>query len=170
MTEPDNATADIPQGYQRFDSEADFQAAVDRLLLQPGRELRIFDATLAALKLNSPARIELLRAFLAASQTHRIYMAVHDTDHVANHCPRMMNLLALNSHAVQIYRTSEGIRNLQDSFIVLDSSHYVRRPVGRFFRGAAGIGDEAEAQAMRGRFQEIWNASLPGASSTTSGL
>ena len=170
MTEVDNSPAGAPHEYVRFDSEAAFQAAVDRLLSLPGRELRIFDPDLAALKLNSPGRIELLRAFLASSRTCRIYMAVHSPDHVTRFCPRMMNLLTLYQHAIEINRSGEEIRGLQDSFMVLDKNHYVRRPVARFFRGAAGIHDETEALLMRGRFQEIWGTSEPGVSSTTAGL
>jgi hypothetical protein len=82
----------------------------------------------------------------------------------------MMALLARYAHAIQINRTHEEIRELQDSFMVLDSVHYVRRPVATFFRGALGLADENEALAMRGRFKEIWEASYPAVSSTTVGL
>jgi hypothetical protein len=156
--------------YVRFDAEADFQLAVDRLLSQSGRELRIFDPDLAALRLNAPARIELLSAFLRGSRTRRLQIVVHDIEHLTRHCPRMMDLLRLFSHAIQINRTHEEIRTLQDAFMVLDAEHYLRRPVARFFRGALGLYDETEALAMRSRFLEIWSASFPGVSSATTGL
>jgi hypothetical protein len=159
-----------PAEYRLFDNEADFQQSVDRLLAAPGRELRVFDPDLAALRLNDAARIELLKQFLAASRTRRLYVAVHDTEHVTRQCPRMMSLLARYAHAIQIHRTHEEIRSIQDSFLVLDQDHYVRRPVAQFFRGALGLHDEAEALAMRGRFQEIWAGSYPAVSSTTLGL
>jgi len=156
--------------YERFDDNAGFQAAVDRLLEQPGRELRIFDPDLAALRVNDPARVAKFERFLLASRTRRIYIAVHKTDPLARQSPRMMGLLARYAHAIQVYRTGEEIRELQDSFLVLDSAHYVRRPVAQFFRGAIGLDDETEALAMRSRFMEIWAASLPGVSATTVGL
>lgn len=156
--------------YLQFDTEAEFQVSVDRLLAAPGRELRIFDPDLSALRLNTLARVEQLHAFLAASRTRRIYIAVHDPDHVGKYCPRMMALLARYAHAIQINRTHEEIRNLQDSFLVLDQSHYLRRPVAQLFRGAVGLNDETEALAMRVRFAEIWSASFPGLASTTLGL
>ncbi len=156
--------------YERFDSNAGFQAAVDRLLEQPGRELRVFDPDLAALRVNDSARIERLERFLLVSRTRRIYFVVHDTDHVTRQCPRMMSLIARFAHAIQVNRTHEEIRELQDSFMVLDSVHYVRRPVAQFFRGAIGLGDETEGLAMRGRFMEIWAASYPAVSGTTVGL
>lgn len=156
--------------YERFDDEEGFQQAVDRLLQQSGRELRVFDPDLSGLRLNMPERIVRLEGFLLASRTRRLYIAIHDTDYVTRYCPRMMNLLARFAHAVQIQRTDEGIRELQDAFFVLDAVHYVRRPVARFWRGAIGLGDETEALAMRARFLEIWAASYPAVSATTLGL
>lgn len=156
--------------YQRFDGEAEFQQAVDRMLAQPGRELRIFDPDFAALRANSPARVAQLEQFLRGSRTRRIQIVVHRTEHLTRHCPRMMGLLKLFNHAIQINQTHEEIRSLQDAFMVLDAAHYLRRPVAELFRGAIRLNDETEALGMRSRFVEIWAASYPGVSSTIAGL
>lgn len=156
--------------YVQFDTEADFQQAVDRLLAAPGRELRIFDPDLQALRLNTAQRVEQFRQFLATSRTRRLYIAVHDPDHLTKYCPRMMALLARFAHAIQVNCTHEEIRNLQDGFLVLDQAHYLRRPVALQFRGALGLHDDTEALTMRARFMEIWSASFPGVASTTLGL
>ena len=156
--------------YDRFDDRAGFQAAIDRLLEQPGRELRVFDPDGASLLLNDPARIERIGRFLLASRTRRLYLVVHDTEHLTRHCPRMMALITRFAHAIQVNKTHEEIRELQDAFLVLDSLHYVRRPVAQFFRGSIGLGDYTEGLAMRGRFMEIWAASFPAVSGTTVGL
>jgi hypothetical protein len=156
--------------YQRFEGEGDFHKALDRFLEQPGRELRLFDPDLKALRLNSPERIAQFDRFLRGSRTRKIYIVVHDTDHLTRQCPRMLELLKLFAHVIQINRTHEEIRNLQDAFLVLDAQHYLRRPVAVHFRGAIGLHDETEALAMRSRFQEIWSASYPGVASTTVGL
>jgi hypothetical protein len=156
--------------YARFESENDFQEAVAQLLEQPGRELRIFDPDFSGLKPNSPARIAQLEKFLQVSRTRRIYVVVHDTDLITRKSPRLMGLLARYSHMMQINRSHDEIRNIQDAFLVLDAAHYVRRPSASFYRGAIGLNDDVEAQAMRSRFAEIWSASFPGVSSTTAGL
>jgi len=156
--------------YVQFDTEAEFQQALDRLLAAQGRELRIFDPDLSALCLNTAQRVEQLRQFLAASRTRRLYVAVHDPDYLTKYCPRMMALLARFAHAIQVNCTHEEIRNLQDSFLVLDQAHYLRRPVALQFRGALGLHDDTEALTMRARFMEIWSASFPGVASTTLGL
>lgn len=157
--------------YERFDTNQGFQAAVERLLEQPGRELRVFDPDGAALRLNDAGRIEGLARFLLASRTRRLYLVVHNTDHLTRQCPRLLTLLRRFSHAIQINQTQEEIRDdVQDAFLLLDAVHYVRRPVASVFRGAMGLGDENEGQALRGRFGEIWAASSPAVSSTTVGL
>lgn len=156
--------------YLRFDTGAEFQQAIELLLDQPGRELRIFDPDMQAFRLNDPERISRLQHFLQASRTHRLYLVVHDPGHIVRSCPRMLQLLSHYNHAIQINRTDDSIRELQDSFAVFDDRHYLRRPVARFFRGSIGVNDEAEARAMRSRFMEIWAASFPGVSSTTAGL
>ena len=156
--------------YERFDTNDGFQTAVDRLMEQPGRELRVFDPDGAALRLNDPQRIARIDRFLLASRTRRLYLVVHDTDHLTRQCPRLLTLLRRFAHAMQINRTHEEIREVQDAFLLLDGMHYVRRPVARLFRGAMGLGDENEGQALRGRFGEIWSSSYPAVSSTTVGL
>ena len=156
--------------YERFDTNEGFQASVERLLEQPGRELRVFDPDGASLRLNDPGRVERIEQFLLASRTRRLYLVVHSTEHLTRQCPRLLTLLRRFSHAMQINRTHEEIREVQDAFLLVDSVHYVRRPVAALFRGAMGLGDENEGQALRGRFGEIWAASYPAVSSTTIGL
>jgi len=156
--------------YARFDTVAEWQQAIDTLLEQEGRELRVFDPDLAPLSLNDAGRVERLERFLQASRTRRIFFATHEPDLLTRRCPRMVSLLARYAHAIQVNRTHEEIRSIQDSFLVLDALHYVRRPVAAQYRGAIGLNDENEALAMRSRFQEIWSASFPGIASTTLGL
>jgi AcrR family transcriptional regulator len=156
--------------YERFDSGEAFQQAVDRLLAASGRELRIFDSDAAALRLNDAARVDALERFLRASRTRRLFMVLHDPEPLARHCARMMSLISRYSHVIQVNRTQESIRELQDAFLLIDSLHYVRRPVAASFRGALGLNDETEALALRGRFDEIWAASDPAVWGSTTGL
>ena len=167
---PTSAKSEALPSYQRFDNMADYQLAVNKLLASSGRELRLFDPDLASLRANSPERIAQFEAFLAAGRMHRLFIALHDTDHLTRHCPRMMNLMRRYSHAIEVRRTHEEIRRAQDAFMVLDHSHYVRQPVAKYFRGAVGIHDDTEALAMHSRFMEIWSASYQAVSGSTSGL
>lgn len=164
-----DAAAPLP-GYALFETEAAFQAAIERLLEQPGRELRVFDPDLARLRLNAPERIARLERFLQASRARRLYLAVHDPDYANRRCPRLLALLKRYSHAIQVQRTHEEIRELRDAFLVLDAAHFVRRPEAASWRGVICLDDRNEAYAMRARFLEIWAASYPALSATTLGL
>ena len=55
-------SAETGKAVWRFDTRAGFQAAVERLLAQPGRELRVFDPDGASLLLNDPSRIAALES------------------------------------------------------------------------------------------------------------
>ena len=96
---------------------------------------------------------------------------VHQTEHLTRHCPRMMGLLKLFNHAIQINQTHEEIRSLQDAFMVLDAAALPAPPGGRASSAArSACTTRPRRSAMRSRFQEIWAASYPGVSSTTVGL
>ncbi|OFZ97672.1 MAG: hypothetical protein A2Z64_02585 [Betaproteobacteria bacterium RIFCSPLOWO2_02_67_12] len=170
MSDERDARPHPPPEYELFYSEAAFQAAVDRLLAQDGRELRIFDPDLAPLRLNSPERVARIERFLQSSRTRRLYLATHDTSHLSGHCPRMTALFKRFSHAIQVQRTHDEIRELRDSFLVLDALQFVRRPEAASWRGVICLDDRNEAYAMHARFQEIWAASYPAVPPTTLGL
>jgi len=65
--------------YERFETNADFQAAVDRLLQQPGgaAHLRSRRRRAAAERSAAPRAP---RGFLMSSRTRRIYLVLHNTD------------------------------------------------------------------------------------------
>ena len=115
--------------YERFDTREGFQAAVERLLEQPGRELRIFDPDGAALRLNDAARIARLERFLRASRTRRLYLVLHEHRAPSARLPAHDEPARALRHAIQINRTHEEIRELQDAFLVLDSLA-LRAPAG----------------------------------------
>ena len=157
--------------YESFDTREGFQAAVERLLERPGRELRIFDPDGAALRLNDAARVARLEAFLRANRTRRLYLVLHEPQHLQRDCPRMMSLI-----------TRYGACHPDQPHARGDPRAAGRLPRARFarlrapaggglrYRGAIGLGDETEALAMRARFGEIWAASFPAVSGTTVGL
>jgi len=83
----------------------DYLEGFNRLLALARRELRIFDPDLAELDINSTRRIETLARFLRESRTHRIYIALHDVEHVAKHCPRLITLLGSYTAGLFILQT-----------------------------------------------------------------
>ncbi|MFH1605505.1 MAG: hypothetical protein ABIH03_16545 [Pseudomonadota bacterium] len=156
--------------YLLLSSRKEYLDAFDRLAGLAQRELCIFDPNCFYLQINSPHRCELLRAFLLRSPGNRLYLAVHDTDYLRNHCPRFMGLLRLFSDRMFIRQTEGEAARVQDCFVLADKLHFVRRPVHAQPRGAFALYDGNESLGVYLRFSEIWEASFTALSATTSGL
>lgn len=148
----------------------DYLEGFERLLGLARRELRIFDPDLSELDMNSTARIGTLTRFLRESRTHRIYIALHDVEHVAKRCPRLITLLGSFPTGLFILQTQGEAAKVQDCFALADGDHLVRRPVTTQPRGVLVINDPKECQPMRERFDEIWESSVPAVSANTTGL
>ena len=148
----------------------EYLEALQRLIGLAQRELRIFDADFFHLKIDSPRTHELLREFLLRGRDNRLYIAVHDTDYIRNYCPRLLDLLRQFSDRMFIHQTQDDAARAQDSFVLADKLHVVRRPVQAQPRAALRLNDERESQTIYLRFSEIWDSSFPAVSATTSGL
>lgn len=144
--------------------------ALEQLIGLAQRELRIFDADLFHLRLDSPRTHELLGAFLLRSRDNRLYIAVHDAEYMRNYSPRLLELLRRFSERMFIHQTKGDAARAQDCFVLADRRHVVRRPVHAQPRAALRLNDDMEGQGIYLRFSEIWDNSVPAVSATTSGL
>ncbi|HXC40142.1 MAG TPA: hypothetical protein VN667_14485 [Burkholderiales bacterium] len=151
-------------------AKSEYAASADQLVSEARRELRIFDPALTEYSLENPARIERLRAFLRRSPANRLYIAVHDAEHVRRYCPRVVALLTLFSASMFIHRTQGDAARVQDCFVLADDWGLVRRPVAAQARGVYLLNDPVESAGMRKRFDEIWDSSVPGVAASTTGL
>mgnify|MGYP001566401785 CR=1 FL=1 len=151
-------------------TRSEYLQAADRLLVLAQRELCLFDPDLSELALDSRAHIETLTRFLSRSSDQRLWMALHDPEHVKQLCPRLITLLGSFSSSFFINRTQGEAAKVQDCFVLADRLHVVRRPVAKQARGVFILHDVAEGEVMRQRFGEIWECSEPGVSANTSGL
>jgi len=151
-------------------TKSDYPEGFERLLGLARRELRVFDSDLSELEMNSTSRIEMLTRFLRESRMHRIYVALHDVEHVTKRCPRLIALLGSYTSAILIFQTQGDAAKVQDCFVLADGDHLVRRPVRTQPRGVLVINDPKECQPMRERFDEIWESSVPAVSVNTTGL
>src|SRR5256885_15446423 len=109
--------------------------------------------------MNSTSRIETFTRFLRESRARRIYVALHDIEHVSKRCPRLIALMSSYTSALLIFQTHGEAAKVQDCFVLADGDHLVRRPVRTQARGVLVTNDPKECQPMRERFEEIWEAS-----------
>jgi len=156
-------------GERKLAGLAEYDAALDELIANATRTIRIFDKSLGR-NFNTPRRYELLGDFLLASRINRLQIVLHDTSNVGRDCPRLMTLLKRFNHGIAIQQTLAAARNVYDPFAVADDTRFVRRFHHTNLRGVASIGDVAATRLLIKRFSEIWEASAPSVAATTIGL
>lgn len=155
--------------YRRFEGLREYEAAIDSLIPQTERTIRVFDRTLSR-AYNTPQRYEALRRFLMANRLNRLLIVVHDVQPIERECPRMMDLLRQFGASVRIHETLKMAKHVYDPFVVFDTVHYVHRFHYNHLRAAEGTNDVTGAQLLLERFAEIWEASAQAVSASTSGL
>lgn len=161
----------LPQPERRIlGARSEYLAAFDGLVAGLRHELRIFDPDCVQLDLNAPARADALRRFLLASRDNRLFVVVHDADHIRKHLPRFMQLVKDFSASIAIHQTEGEAARAQDCFVLADMEHFARRPVATAWRGIYVINEYQESRLIRERYDEIWQSSFPAVSATSLGL
>lgn len=156
--------------HTKLDSIADYTAAIDTVIGLAQRNIRLFERNYEGIGFNSPKRIELLHNFVLASRRNRIFIVAHDTDYLAKYCPRLMTLLRQFSHAISINQTRPHAQGVHEAFVIADDVHYVHRFHFDHPRALLALNDPLGAHTFNDLFSDIWEASSPAISPTTTGL
>ena len=164
------ADAPAEPSYKQIYGIAESLAAIDEVIAAAQRTIRIFDMTLGGRGFNSPARAEKLRQLLVRSRSHRILIALHETDPLERECPRLLMLLRQFPMSIEIHRTLGQAREARDPFVIADDHSvwhqlHVDQP-----RAIVALHSPADATPISARFDEIWELSEPAVSATTLGL
>jgi hypothetical protein len=161
---------DEPKGYRVITALADSLAAIDAVIDSAERTLRIFDVSLSGRGFNTPARAERLRRFLVAGRTHRLLIALHDTELLERENPRLLALLRQFPMSIEIHRTVGEARNAHDPFVVADDHSVWHQLHSEQPRAVVALDSLPDALPIAQRFDEIWELSEPAVSATTLGL
>lgn len=147
-----------------------FEDAINLIIGYAERELLIFDSNLTTGGYSSLRRAALLQQFLAKHSGSRLTLLLHDTDHLAQRCPRLMHLLKLFSHSITVHKTCEEALVAQDSFVLADGAHYLHRFHVDHARFRYELDNPSAVQPLQERFGQIMETSTLGLSATTLGL
>jgi len=156
--------------YRVLTSQAESIAAIDEVIAAAQRTIRIFDYTLANRGFNSPERAERLREFLVAGRAHRLYIALHEPEHLHRECPRLINLQRQFPMSIEIHRTLAQAREAADPFVTADDHSVWHQLHFSQARAVVAVHSPADAMPIMQRFEEIWELSEPAISATTTGL
>lgn len=153
-----------------LNSMADYRDALDTLCSLAQRNLVIFDKNFESIGLNAEAQESALRRFLLANPVNRLHLLTHNARTATQYCPRLISLLRQFSHCMHIYQMPKHLCHLSEPFAVADATHYVRRFHFDDMRGLLAQYDPEKARALKAQFDEMWAASRPGLTATTTGL
>lgn len=154
---------------EELDGIAELEAATDTVIGLARHSLCIFSSRLSV-AYNSPGRSETLRKFLLANARNRLRITLHDCVHVTCDFPRLIALLRVFSHNMEVFETGDEAKSAHDEIVIADASHALHRFHFNQARGQLVLNDEAAARELEARFEEIWLTSHPAISATTLGL
>jgi hypothetical protein len=151
-------------------TQAEYRQAVQTLIAAARSTIHIFDADGVQLDLNSPRRIDALKAFVRGNTEAKIVVVVRSIAHIEKQCPRFIQFVALHGNQTAVYLADGDAARVEDCFILIDDSHFARRTVQSHPRGVVNFRDQHAAAPMIERFQEILGAATVVSLSTTIGL
>jgi len=156
--------------YRQISGIAESLEAMDEVISVAERTIRIFDISLSNRGFNSPARAAALREFLVRGRSHRILIALHETELLERENPRLLTLLRQFPMSIEIHRTLAQARNAADPFVIADDHSVWHQLHFEQPRAVVALHSPADALPISQRFDEIWDLSEPAVSATTLGL
>ena len=165
----DSGVAPKPS-YRPLAALTETHEAIDEVIAEAQRTIRVFDISLSNRGFNSPLRADRLRQFFVAGRSHRLYIALHNTELLERECPRLLALLRQFPMSIEIHRTLAQARNAMDPFVVADDHSVWHQLHFEQPRAIVALHSPQDAIPIAQRFDEIWELSEPAVSATTLGL
>jgi hypothetical protein len=150
-----------------FETRAELSALVLRAIEASTQTIVLLDPTLRDWSLESPAIAQALRRALARGVLWRVLLL--DTEWPERWAPRLGRLRRDFSARLEFRRLPSLLR-LQDSFLVCDGKHTIRRLDAGLIKGLAHFEQPREANTPLDRFEHAWPISEPCLPATTLGL
>jgi hypothetical protein len=156
--------------YRQLSGIADSLEAIDQVVAVAERTLRIFDISLSNRGFNTPKRADALRQFLVRGRSHRILIALHETDLLERENPRLLTLLRQFPMSIEIHRTLAQARSATDPCVIADDHSVWHQLHYEQPRAMVALHSPPDTLPIAQRFDEIWDLSEPAVSATTLGL
>jgi len=166
----DEPAVSLAPSESRLDTLAAQVAAIDQLIELAAERLLVFDRDLVEGGWNGVRRAERIAAFLRRSRNARLAMIVHDHRYLESSCPRLLDVLKVYSHAMQVWRTGPQARGANDALVIADGQHCLHRYHVDQPRATLAIASPALAKPLSARFDEIWATGEPALGGSVLGL
>ena len=149
---------------------AEHDSAVQKILLLATRSIRLFDADLAKLRLESRENILFLRRFLTAAPHNTLQIVLRDAEPFRRNSPRLFKLLADFPHALQVWECPPHLAHLTDAMFLADDRHALVRIHQDHARSRVIIDNADACRPYLTRFDDILREGGTPVGATTLGL
>uniref|UniRef100_Q47HS5 DUF7931 domain-containing protein n=1 Tax=Dechloromonas aromatica (strain RCB) TaxID=159087 RepID=Q47HS5_DECAR len=149
---------------------ADYQTAIDRLLVIASHKIRIYDEDLLSLKLESEPRLACIKRVLQSGHDDILQMALRNATPLRQQQPILLRLLSTYGHTAAVQETPPQLAHLRDSMIIVDDKHALIRFERDLPRSKLLIDEIDEIRPYLTRFREIWTEGGESVTVTTLGL
>lgn len=149
---------------------ADHDSNLQKILLLATRDLRVFDADLAKLKLETAENALFLRRFLAASPRNTIRIALRNAEPFRRNSPRLFKLLADFPQTMHVLECAPHLASLTDAMVISDERNALVRIHQDHARSRVIVDDANACRPYLLRFEDIVNEGGTPLGATTLGL
>ncbi|MDR2625579.1 MAG: hypothetical protein LBC37_04530 [Zoogloeaceae bacterium] len=156
--------------YTLHESWNELQANFEQILTQARQELCIFDDDLVHLGLRRAECFGLLQGFLLQNPRASARIVLRRTSRLHQDHPRLVRLIASQSHRIEVRQLSISLQNLRDAIVIADRRHALTLFELTHPRSAFILDDPAESMPYVQRFAEIWEVPGTPFAPTTLGL
>ncbi len=139
-----------------FHTQGDYLLALDALIVQATRHIRIQDDDLRGQGWEAPARPALLEGFLRGDPARRVDILLRESGYLQGHCPHLMNLIRYRGHQLQV-RLREETARAEECFVLADDGLLLLRYHRDGWNGRYAVDDRLAATQLGGQFADEWD-------------
>lgn len=153
-----------------FNTPVEYVEALDRLLAQARRSIRIYDWDLADDGYERPARIELFRAFCKQGMGRQLRILLADDTYLTRHAGQMMQLLKVWGHVLEIRVRGSDPPPAEDCFVLVDETGVLKHFDKNATQGVMRLDSRGDVVDLGIRFDSEWERAAGRVTTRTLGL
>lgn len=153
-----------------FNTPAEYSDALDKLMGQASRGIRIYDWDLSDGAYEQPARIRLLNDFCKHGNGKLIRILLADDAWLTRHAGQLMHLLSVWGHVMEIRVRDSEPPPAQDCFVLVDDHGVLKRFDKDDTKGVMRLDARGDVVDLGIRFDSEWEHAPGRVSPRTLGL
>lgn len=154
-------TLDEGSNKQQFDSAQENRSLALQLVQQASREVLIASYDFDSRIYSNNEFVDALASFVRAGRDAQVKVLIWKTSPAVKQGHRMIELAQRLTSSIHIHEPDRVHKDFIESFMVVDGTAYLHRPLADRFEGIADFHAPLIARDLKERFVEMWERSTP---------